>query len=760
MGAAVSSNTAKSIAKVSNNVSNSTTVSDAQVNAVQQQIDFDDCYLMMSGDINIESASQMVAKSKQIVTAMQQSHIQNTIAQQMMQQAKSQTGFLGVGFAEANNYASQMTDATSNVLNQLTTVANQFNYIDQGFRCEGSTFIGKNFLLSQGSDANFFSEQVVKNQQISSIANDITQSITQKATATVSGMSAFLLIFVLLIAACGYVLSKPLSSGSGKIIIGTVMVVGIGLLIAVGFIFAWPPLFQKPNLCALAPMPFMPQTCTDPCINATKQTIDVRVPVPFKFPIFDVQKPAGVKEGSGVVGSLAGMVISKNASDDPTLANNMGMNAAAARALNQDWNTFWKTTNGAGGVCITIGTKQYSVYQLLSANMGPSASSWGDALAPMFVPTDEKENLYLIPRAYLNGPGTCGSDNTDGGACLGLAFTLTGLVNTVKPDDNTPTSRNFEYPTVCATKENSTITPLGNNARSIVPNEDKTIYSVCPVDVKGKQAKNSDGKPFACGCAIKDISSLSSDDSDQYKPLLSSSITAKNWQDVSKVSSSDLSILMAESTPQEDVKGFLGSWGNGTTSPAGAKPGWLARFVRQFYYMKLQIMSTCYWEPNDLIYADLKNVRDRNNKRVPNMDGFTWLTAAEASPPSMNRFVVKDESSGELILDANGPYTFDPINVYQLTPQGSTLKDAAILGLGGAGDKVSISGMFGICNDRTYQFGQFSQRIGIYIAIGIVVIALIFVMLDHGIGRAHGASFENPEMVAASSSKGDADGAE
>ena len=280
------------------------------------------------------------------------------------------------------------------------------------------------------------------------------------------------------------------------------------------------------------------------------------------------------------------------------------------------------------------------------------------------------------------------------------------------------------------------------------------------IDVKGKQAKNSDGKPFACGCAIKDISSLSSDDSDQYKPLLSSSITAKNWQDVSKVSSSDLSILMAESTPQEDVKGFLGSWGNGTTSPAGAKPGWLARFVRQFYYMKLQIMSTCYWEPNDLIYADLKNVRDRNNKRVPNMDGFTWLTAAEASPPSMNRFVVKDESSGELILDANGPYTFDPINVYQLTPQGSTLKDAAILGLGGAGDKVSISGMFGICNDRTYQFGQFSQRIGIYIAIGIVVIALIFVMLDHGIGRAHGASFENPEMVAASSSKGDADGAE
>jgi hypothetical protein len=524
------------------------------------------------------------------------------------------------------------------------------------------------------------------------------------------------------------------------------MVVGVGLLIAVGFIFAWPPLFQKPNVCALAPMPFMPQTCTDPCIKATQQTIDVRVPVPFKFPIFDVQKPAGVKEGSGVVGSLAGMVISKNASDDPTLANNMGMNAAAARALNQDWNTFWKTTSGAGGVCINIDGTKYSVYQLLSRQIsGSSGSSWGDALAPMFVPTDGTGNLYQIPRAYLNGPGTCGSDSSDGGACLGLAFTLTGLVNTVKPDDNTPTSRNFAYPTVCATDENSTITPLGKNAKSIVPNDNKTIYSVCPVDDKGKQAKNSDGKPFACGCAI----TTAPDDSDQYKPLLSSSISAEDWQDVSKTQSSDLRILMAESTPQLDVKDYLNSWGNTKyNTPAGAKPGWLARFVRQFYYMKLQIMSTCYWEPNDLIYADLKNVMDKNGKRVPNMDGFTWLTAAEASPPSMNRFI--PDQTGELtILDPKGPYTFDPINVYQLTPQASTLIDAAIDGLGGEGDRLSITGMFGICNDRTYQFGQFTQRIGIYIAIGIVVIAILFVLLDHGIQRTHGASFENPEMVAA-----------
>ena len=750
MGAAVSSNTAKSIAKVSNNVSNSTNVSANQVNAVQQQIDFDDCFLMMSGDINIESASQMVAKSKQLVTAMQQSHIQNTIAQQMMQQAKSQTGFLGVGFAEANNYASQMTDATSSVLNQLTTVANQFNYIDQGFRCEGSTFIGKNFLLSQGSSANFFSEQVVKNQQISDIANNITQSITQKATATVSGMSAFLLIFVLLIAACGYVLSKPLSSGSGKIIIGTVMVVGIGLLIAVGFIFAWPPLFQKPNLCALAPMPFMPKTCKDPCIKATQQTIDVRVPVPFKFPIFDVAKPDGVKEGSGVVGSLAGMSIAKNASDNPSLATNMGMNAATAQTLNTDWNNFWTRSGGnrAADVCITINGAKHSVYELLSLSVPIGTGSYGDALAPMFVPTDGSGYLYKIPPSYLNEPNvSCGN------ACAGLAFTLTGIINTVKPDDNTPVSKNFRYPTVCATADNCTIQAGNNNDKKIVPQDGKKIYSICPVDENNKQAKDSNGKPLACGCAIKNPTSIPSTELNQYKELATSgNIKNTSWQNQQ---SSNLRSLLAESTSQTDVKNLLGSWPPESGIASASKAGWLARFVRTFYYMKLKIMSTCYWGGNDLVFAELKNVTNAKGQHVPNMEGFTWLTATDANAGKMDRFT---EDSKYTQIDKNGPYKFDRVNVYQLTPQGSDELGPAIDGLGGEGDEVSISGIFGICNDRTYQFGQFTQRIGIYIAIGIAVIAIIFVMLDHGIQRTHGASFENPMMVAASGGKESGEG--
>ena len=109
MGASVSSNTAKAIAKVANSVSNSTNVTSNQVNSVQQRINFDDCYIDMSGDIDIKTASTMIAKSKQMVTALQQSHIQNDIAQKMLQSATSTVGALPMGgFAEANNFSSSL----------------------------------------------------------------------------------------------------------------------------------------------------------------------------------------------------------------------------------------------------------------------------------------------------------------------------------------------------------------------------------------------------------------------------------------------------------------------------------------------------------------------------------------------------------------------------------------------------------------------------------------------------------------------------
>ncbi len=241
---------------------------------------------------------------------------------------------------------------------------------------------------------------------------------------------------------------------------------------------------------------------------------------------------------------------------------------------------------------------------------------------------------------------------------------------------------------------------------------------------------------------------------DQYIKLKTSTkTTVDNWLGGRATT---LDTLLAESTSQADVVEYLKEWEN---NPMGVDKGWLARFVRTFYYDKLGLMSTCFWQDNDLVYANLKNVRTTTKDGdvpVTNMDGFTWLTAADARNGTMMRFSKGDE--GKYTKLDPTVYKFDLVNTYQLTPIGTDAFNAAINGLGDEGDRVNIEGDFGICNDRTYQFGQFAQRIGIYIAIGIAVIAIIFVMLDHGIQRTHGASFENPMMVAASGGKESGEG--
>jgi len=702
MGASVSSNTAKSIAKVSNNVSNSTNVSANQVNAVQQAINFDSCYLNMSGDINIQSASSMVAKSKQIVTALQQSHIQNDIAQRMMQQAKSQVGFLGVGYASANNYASQMADATSSVVNQLTTVANQFNYLDQNFQCTGSTFIGKNFLLSQGSDANFFSEQVVKNQQISDIANSISQTISQKATATVSGLSAFLLIFVLIIAAVGYALTKPLSSGSGKMIVGSIIVVLIAVMCAVGFLMEWPPLFSPPNECTLSEMSFLPsfnksgQSCngTPNCINPTQKTIRTRVPLPFKFPIWD-KKAAPIQDGE-LVGSLAGMAASRNSQENSS-TNNQGLNAANAHSLNQAWETY-KTS-----------TADIKPDPTINTTIGQFLEKIG-SLSPMWVPTDGGGNLYNIPPPFLpptqggdktcNGPGSCCY-----GDCSSLSFSLTGIINppTIQNKQGTELPQAVYCEPSCLN-----ITPGSNNSKKVVPVSGNTLGYICPTDTQGKIVRKS-GNAVGCGCYC-------GTDSPSYKRNLTSSkyVTAANWNSTNdpKVNEATRSALLAETRQQADMKDILNTpapWES--PDPKAAAEGWLARYVRTFYYEQLDLLSPVYFTPTDLVY-----VADKDGNRG-------WCTAKQAIDNGVACYLISTNSTSLLSLSING--------------------------ISGSGSRVDTSGMFGICNDQTYKFSQFSSKIGIYIAIGLIGIALLFVLLDHGIHTSHGANLANPSEVLA-----------
>jgi hypothetical protein len=198
----------------------------------------------------------------------------------------------------------------------------------------------------------------------------------------------------------------------------------------------------------------------------------------------------------------------------------------------------------------------------------------------------------------------------------------------------------------------------------------------------------------------------------------SKNVTAGNWNSTNnnKVNEATRSALLAETRQQADMKDILNTpapWEctSGQCTATDSARGWLARYVRTFYYEQLDLLSPVYFTPTDLVYVAGK---DGNRE---------WCTAKQAIDNGVACYLISTNSTSLLSLSING--------------------------ISGSGSRVDTSGMFGICNDQTYKFSQFSSKIGIYIAIGLIGIALLFVLLDHGIQSSHGANLANPSEVLA-----------
>jgi hypothetical protein len=249
MGAAQTSNAASAVANVANFVNNSTTANSSAVNDVEQQMKFTNCYIKLSGDFNAKSSATLVQKNNQIIAAKQDTNVVNNIAQQLSQQATSKVGSLGIGYADASNSASEMVNDTNQIINAMTVGCSQYSSVDQKFDCDQSTIIAKNLNIGFDSSSDFLSTQTLNNDQVTNVVNDISQTITQKATATVEGLSAMLIMVLLMIAVIVYVAMKPLSSGAAKTIVGVSLCfvfVGIVLLM---YLRGTPPFFSKLNEC-------------------------------------------------------------------------------------------------------------------------------------------------------------------------------------------------------------------------------------------------------------------------------------------------------------------------------------------------------------------------------------------------------------------------------------------------------------------------------------------------------------------------------
>lgn len=249
MGAAQSSNAAEAVANVSNFVNNSTTANSTAVSNVQKTINLSNCYIKLAGDFDAKESATLAQKNTQIISAKQDTNVANNIQQQMLQQAQSTVGSLGIGYADASNSASEMVNDTNQIVNAMTVGCNQYSSVNQSFTCSGSTIIAKNLNIEFDSSSDFLSSQTLNNDQVANVVNDISQSIQQKATATVEGISGMLIMILLMIAVIIYVGMKPLSSGGAKVIVGvSLCFVFVGVILLM-YLRGTPPFFSSPSEC-------------------------------------------------------------------------------------------------------------------------------------------------------------------------------------------------------------------------------------------------------------------------------------------------------------------------------------------------------------------------------------------------------------------------------------------------------------------------------------------------------------------------------
>lgn len=321
MGAARSRNSAEAITNISNFIDNSTKANTNAVSKIVQETNINGCTIQLGENFDVNSSATLAQKNNQILSAKQDTNVKNNVQQQMLQQSQSKVGSLGIGFASANNSSSQLVNSTNTILNAMNSACNQYSSVDQQFNCDDTFIQAKNLKIGFNSTVEFLSNQTLNNEQVANITNDISQITSQKASATVEGIGGFLFMLLLAIAAIVYALMKPLSSGSVKVLVGSIVLVGVISVIIIMFIKEQPPFFGYENECINNSQMGRGEKdgIVPECVNIEKKKIHLSQPVmKYNYAIL----PSDMSQSGG---NLLQMAIAAKAGQ--TIISGMGVNS-------------------------------------------------------------------------------------------------------------------------------------------------------------------------------------------------------------------------------------------------------------------------------------------------------------------------------------------------------------------------------------------------------------------------------------------------
>lgn len=211
MGASISSNAAAMVADVYSSSTSTTTITDVNSNASAQAIVLDSCDITAGDDINITQTMTQVQNIQQTASVQNTQLSTTSVDQSLIQEAQSSVSSWGIGVASASNAMSVATSVSTSVKNAVDVSFSNLNSSAQAILCSNSTMnSGGNVNISQYAAQAITATQVSTSTNLQSVTTDVSQSATQTATATVSGLDFM-----------------------GMIVAGIVLVVVIGIVMAV-----------------------------------------------------------------------------------------------------------------------------------------------------------------------------------------------------------------------------------------------------------------------------------------------------------------------------------------------------------------------------------------------------------------------------------------------------------------------------------------------------------------------------------------------
>ena len=373
MGSASSQNVAQAVTNVSNYVSNSTTANASQAEVIADNINLDTCDIELTGNFTVNDVSNVIQQSVQIAQAQANQSVANNIQQQMVQEAMSQVGFLGIGIANASNSASEMANASSTITNAMTTAASQYSNTSKNFLCENSKIVANNFTIGFNTQGSMISDQTLSNDQVANVVNDISQTVSQKATATVQGIGSLLFILVLIIAIVIWGVTRTLSSGGVRVIVVIVMLVLVAGAVAFMYIKSTPPFFAQPSACVKHSS--LGKGSENDCVDYSQgHTRLTSAPLRYVFPLLPAYTSANNP------GNLLQMAISAASGSGNSSGNNGGYTMATKISLDAKLQVYEPLTTALG------------IPQVPNPLYDPAAAQGISG------------NYYAIPQQYLQIP--------------------------------------------------------------------------------------------------------------------------------------------------------------------------------------------------------------------------------------------------------------------------------------------------------------------------------------------------------------------